>query len=231
VSHDLTANELRVLGSLLEKQRTTPDTYPLSLNALRAACNQATNRDPVMQLDEAEIREALDRLYRRRWTRLTSMGRTPKYRHLLDDALGLRPPEQAVLAVLLLRGPQTPGELRQRTDRLHHYEDAAALEAAIEELTRRDLVVRLERRPGQKEARHAHLLGGDVAEAAAVVVAAPERPRAEPAPEPWEADPEPPPAAPDALRDGGRDERLARLEAEVADLRAEVQALRDELGA
>jgi uncharacterized protein YceH (UPF0502 family) len=225
VSHDLTDAELRVLGCLLEKQRMTPDAYPLTLNALRAACNQSTNRDPVVRYDEGVIRDALARLGHRRWTRLTSYhgSRASKYRHLLDEALGIRPDEQAVLAVLLLRGPQTPGELRQRTDRLHRFDSAEDLDAAIEGLADRDLVVRLERRPGQKESRYAHLLGGEVAEPAAAVVA--------PGPVPEDGGPrlEDVPLAPPP--DSGRDERLARLEAEVAELRAQVQALREELGA
>jgi uncharacterized protein len=228
VSHDLSDPEVRVLGCLLEKQRMTPDAYPLTLNALRAACNQSTNRDPVVQYDESVIRDALARLGHRRYTRLASYhgSRASKYRHLLDEALGIRPDEQAVLAVLMLRGPQTPGELRQRTDRMHHFDTQEALDKAIEGLADRDLVVRLERRPGQKEARFAHLLGGEVAEAAAVVVA--------PGP-PVEAQPpavSPAPASPPAPGpdDGERDERLARLEREVAELRRTVEAMRTELG-
>jgi uncharacterized protein YceH (UPF0502 family) len=218
--------EIRVLGSLIEKQRTTPDQYPLSLNGLRLACNQATNRNPVVDYDESAIRDALDRLGKRGWTRLASWSnrRSMKYRHLLDEALGIRPDEQAVLAVLLLRGPQTPGELRQRTDRLHHFGSAEELDAAIEGLADRDLVVRLERRPGQKESRYAHLLGGEVADTAAVVVAPGPvvQEREAPAPVPGPA-PAPPP-------DPARDERLSRLEAEVAELRAQVEAMRAELG-
>ena len=126
---DLLASEQRVLGALLEKQRTTPDQYPLTLNALRLACNQATNRDPVVDYDEATLRDALERLGRRRWTRYASASgsRAPKYRHLMDEALGLTPDEQAVIAVLLLRGPQTPGELRARTERLHRFPDTGEL--------------------------------------------------------------------------------------------------------
>jgi uncharacterized protein len=223
---DLSATEIRVLGCLLEKQRTTPETYPLTLNALRAACNQSTNRDPVVQYDEGVLRDALARLGHRRWTRLASYhgSRASKYRHLLDEALGIRPDEQAVLAVLLLRGPQTPGELRQRTDRLHHFESAEELDAAIEALADRDLVVRLERRPGQKESRYAHLLGGEVADTAAAVVAPGPVVEDRAAPEPMER--QAPPAPPDPARD----ERLSRLEAEVADLRAQVDAMRAELG-
>ena len=223
MSHDLTDPEVRVLGCLLEKQRMTPDAYPLTLNALRAACNQSTNRDPVVQYDEGVLRDALARLGHRRWTRLASYhgSRASKYRHLLDEALGIRPDEQAVLAVLMLRGPQTPGELRQRTERLHTFASAEELDTAIEGLADRDLVVRLERRPGQKESRYAHLLGGEVAETAAVVVA----------PGPVVED-RPPPAAPAQQPppdDPARDERLTRLEAEVAELRAQVEAMRAEL--
>jgi uncharacterized protein len=222
---DLTDAEIRVLGCLVEKQRLTPDAYPLSLNSLRLATNQSTSRDPVVDYDEATIRDALDRLYRRRFARLASTsGRASKYRHLLDEALGIRPDEQAVLAVLLPRGPQTPGELRQRTDRLHHFESAEELDAAIEALADRDLVVRLERRPGQKESRYAHLLGGEVADTAAAVVAPGPVVEDRAAPEPMER--QAPPAPPDPARD----ERLSRLEAEVADLRAQVDAMRAELG-
>jgi uncharacterized protein len=208
--HDLSPAELRVLGSLLEKQRTTPDVYPLTLNALRAACNQSTNRDPVVSYDEETIRDALHHLGRRRWTRLTSShgSRAAKYRHLLAEELGITPEEQAVLAVLMLRGPQTPGELLQRTERLFHFDGADALHAVLERLSERELVVRLERRPGQREERYAHLLGEEApADAAPAVSAAPA----------------PPAPAVD-------DDRLARLEQEVEELRAEVRALREELG-
>jgi uncharacterized protein len=154
--------ELRVLGSLIEKQRTTPDVYPLSLNALRLACNQSTNRDPVVDYDEPAIRAALQGLSDRRWARLASGpgSRAAKYRHLLDEALGVGPGELAVLAVLMLRGPQTPGELKQRTERLHSF-GADELEETVVALVERGLAVRLDRRPGQKEARYAHTLGGE----------------------------------------------------------------------
>ena len=120
---DADAVELRVLGCLIEKQRTTPDQYPLSLNSLRLAANQATNRDPVVDYDEPTIRSALDRLGRRNWTRLASgpSSRAAKFRHLLDDALGLTPSQLALLAVLMLRGPQTLGELRTRSERLYSF--------------------------------------------------------------------------------------------------------------
>jgi len=213
--HDLTPPELRVLGSLLEKQRTTPDVYPLTLNALRAACNQSTNRDPVVSYDEETIRDALHHLGRRRWTRLTSGhgSRAAKYRHLLAEELDISPEEQAVLAVLMLRGPQTPGELLQRTERMFHFDGADALHAVLERLSERELAVRLERRPGQREERYAHLLGDEApVDAAPVAYAAPAAPAA--------------PTAPAV-----DDDRLARLEQEVAELREEIRSLREALGA
>ena len=164
LSHvDLTAPEQRVLGALLEKQRTTPDQYPLTLNALRLACNQATNRDPVVDYDEAVLRDALERLGRRRWTRYASSAgsRAPKYRHLLDETLSVTPDEQAVLAVLLLRGPQTVAELRTRSERLHAFPGADEVVASLERLAARSLVREIGRRPGQKEERWQHMLGDD----------------------------------------------------------------------
>ncbi|HEV2975576.1 MAG TPA: YceH family protein [Solirubrobacteraceae bacterium] len=158
---DLSDPELRVLGCLLEKQRTTPDQYPLSLNALRLACNQSTNRDPVVDYDESTIREALHRLERRRMVRFASGNRTAKYRHLLAEALPLDDGEQALMTVLMLRGAQTPGELKQRVERMHSFADLAAVHEALTSLIRRELVVRLERRPGQKEERYEQLLGED----------------------------------------------------------------------
>jgi uncharacterized protein YceH (UPF0502 family) len=210
--HDLSPEEVRVLGSLMEKQRTTPDTYPLTLNSLRAACNQSTNRDPVVAYDDETIRDALDRLGRRRFTRLTSYhgSRAAKFRHLLDEALQIGPEEQAVLAVMMLRGPQTPGELLQRTERLHRFPDAEVLNAVVERLMERELVARYDRRPGQREDRYGHLLGAEAEEPAATQA------------------PPPPPPRPAAPPD---DDRLDRLEREVAELRAEVAALREELGA
>ena len=152
-----------MLGCLLEKQQTTPDAYPLTLNSLRLACNQSTNRDPVVDYDEATVREAAQRLGKRGWSRLASYhgSRSAKYRHLLDDALGLAPDERALLCVLMLRGPQTLGELKQRTERLHAFPDLASVEDALERLTARELGRWLERRPGQKEARYGHLLEDD----------------------------------------------------------------------
>jgi uncharacterized protein len=214
---DLDPVEVRILGCLIEKQRTTPDTYPLSLNSLRLACNQTTNRDPVMQLDETTIREALHRLSQRRFSRLASghTSRAYKFRHLLDEALALGEDELAVLAVLLLRGAQTPGELKQRTERMHGFADLETVQQVLDRLVERELVLRLVRRPGQKEERYLHRLSEDAEDAPAI----------EQAPEPLVAAPPRPAAAPD--RD---DARLDRLEAELAELRGQVAELRSELG-
>jgi uncharacterized protein len=159
---DADAVEIRVLGCLIEKQRTTPDVYPLSLNALRLACNQSTNRDPVVEYDEPTIRQGLERLDRKRWARLASGAgsRAIKFRHLLDDALGVDGAGISLLAVLMLRGPQTPGELKQRTERLHPFASIAEVEDSLDRLASRELVLRLDRRPGQKEERWEQLLGG-----------------------------------------------------------------------
>ena len=155
--------EIRLLGCLIEKQRTTPDAYPLSLNSLRLAANQSTNRDPVMDLDETTVRDAVRRLGDRGWTRLASGAgsRAIKYRHLLDDALSLTPSQLAVLAVLMLRGPQTPGELKSRTERLYPFPSLEDVQRTLQDLADRELVERLPRRPGQKEERYRQLLGGD----------------------------------------------------------------------
>ena len=160
------AVELRVLGCLIEKQRTTPDVYPLSLNSLRLACNQATNRDPIVDYDESAIREALQRLSRRGWVRLASGpgSRAVKYRHLFDEALRLSDAEISLLAVLMLRGPQTPGELKGRTERLHRFGSLGELHETLEGLIERELAERLPRRPGQKEERYGQLLGGEAPE-------------------------------------------------------------------
>jgi uncharacterized protein YceH (UPF0502 family) len=215
---DLDPVELRVLGCLVEKQRTTPDSYPLSLNALRLACNQTTNRDPVVQYEETTIREALHRLSQRRYTRLASghTSRAYKFRHLLDEALSLDPGQLAVLAVLMLRGAQTPGELKQRTDRMHGFPDLAAVQEVLEQLIEREYVHRLERRPGQKEERYRHRLSDERADAPAPEAAAARAPAFSP----------PPPPAPVAADE----ERLERIEAELAELRAEVARLREALG-
>ena len=192
--------ELRVLGCLLEKQRTTPDQYPLTLNALRLACNQTTNRDPIVDYDEREIHEALQRLARRGWTRVASGpgSRAAKYRHLFDEALGLGGDETALLCVLMLRGPQTPGELKQRTERLHRFGGLAEVLDTLDRLGERDLVERLDRRPGQKEERYRQLLGVDDGQT---------------------------PPAPAEDRPTGLEQRVAALEAEVERLRAAIDAL------
>jgi len=214
---DLDAVEVRILGSLVEKQRTTPDTYPLSLNSLRLACNQTTNRDPVVQLDETTIREALHRLSKRRFSRLASghTSRAYKFRHLLDEALGLADEDLAVLGVLLLRGAQTPGELKQRTERMQGFTSLEAVQEVLDRLVERELVLRLARRPGQKEERYVHQLSAEAEGAPAVELA----------PEPLVAAPPRPATLP--VRDDGR---MDRLEAELAELRGQVAELRAELG-
>ena len=217
---DLTASEIRVLGCLIEKQRTTPDTYPLTLNALRMACNQSTARDPVVRYDDATVREAMTRLSRRRFARLAGGGRAPKYRHLLDEALTRAPDELAVLCVLMLRGPQTPGELKQRADRLHPFADLPAVHATLQRLIDRELVLQLERRPGQKEERYAQRLGEDdeTPAAAPAYVAAP--PPATPV-----TRPAPRPASPFAPEERTLEQRVATLETEMAQLRAALRRL------
>jgi uncharacterized protein len=213
---DLDPVEVRILGCLIEKQRTTPDAYPLSLNSLRLACNQTTNRDPVVQYDETTIREALHKLSKRRYSRLASghSSRAYKFRHLLDEALGLDDAELAVLAVLLLRGPQTPGELKQRTERMQAFGSLEAVGDVLDGLVERELVVQLARRPGQKEERFMHRLSAEAEDAPAV----------EPAPEPLVA------APPRSGRIEQVESELAELRAEVGRLSAQVSELRAELG-
>jgi uncharacterized protein YceH (UPF0502 family) len=176
---DADAVEIRVLGCLIEKQRTTPDAYPLSLNSLRLACNQATNRDPVVAYEEREIKAALDRMSNRGWTRFASgaSSRALKYRHLLDEALQLSGPELSLLGVLMLRGAQTVGELKQRSERLHRFESIAEVAETLDVLAQRELVERLERRPGQKEERWVQLLGGVAEETAEQPESAEPQPR------------------------------------------------------
>jgi uncharacterized protein len=200
------AVEIRVLGCLIEKQRTTPDVYPLTLNALRLACNQSTNREPVVDYDENTIRSAIERLVQRKWATLASWSnrRSMKYRHTLDGALGLDDPEISVLTVLMLRGPQTPGELKTRIERLHSFRGTEELSGTLERLIERSLVVRLERRPGQREERYRHLLGEEAEEAEEAEIEQQSAPREE--------------------------SRMESIERQLDELRAEVQALRDELG-
>lgn len=207
----LDAIEARVLGTLMEKARTVPDSYPLTLNALLLGCNQKTSREPLMELDETQVATALDRLRPLGLVREVSGGRTARYEHNLQRALGV--PEQAavLLGLLLLRGAQTAGELRLNAERWYRFADISSVEAFLDELQSRapekggPLVVKLPRAPGAREQRWAQRLGG-----------LPEE-RATPAPGPTE------PA-------GSTQERLASLEAEVAQLRATVQRLCAELG-
>lgn len=212
---ELSAAEIRVLGCLLEKQRTTPDAYPLSLNALRLACNQSTNREPVVDYDDAVIRDALHRLERRGFTRLASGAgsRAAKYRHLLAEALPMDPGEQAIVCVLMLRGPQTPGELKQRTERMHAFADLADVHDTLARLIERELATCLGRRPGQKEDRYTQLLQEqpDAGEQELAYESAAHEPPL--AGEPLTTRPEP----------ENLEERVARLEMQVAELRAELE--------
>jgi hypothetical protein len=202
--------EVRVLGSLLEKENTTPDYYPLSLHALLNACNQRSNRDPVMALDESVLTQALDSLNEKHLAgQVTSAdSRVPKYAHRLQEVFNFDRREMAVLCVLLLRGPQTPGELRGRAERMYQFDDLAGVESALRHLMEREppLVKKLARQPGTKESRYAHLLAGDV--------------------EGWSELGETQPMAATA---GQEEQRLTRLEAEVQSLRQEIAALRQQL--
>jgi uncharacterized protein YceH (UPF0502 family) len=210
------AVEIRVVACLVEKQRTTPDAYPLSLNALRLACNQSTNRDPVVSYGEAEVSEALRRLALRGWARLASGAgsRARKYRHLLPEALAVDEEELALLAVMMLRGPQTPGELKQRSERLHSFADLGAIQQTLERLLERELVVRQPRRPGQKEERYEQVLGESGEDAASRE----------------ETEPSFAPAAPTSPSVAPEEDRLERLERELAELRTQVASLREALG-
>jgi uncharacterized protein len=199
---------VRILGSLIEKQRTTPDNYPLTLNALTAACNQTTNRDPVMELDEATVVAGLEDLARRSLARgaRRSDSRVTRYRHLLAETLNLHDAEIAAMGVLLLRGPQTAGEIRTRAARMFEFPDLARVEITLQALMTLStpLVAELPRRAGQKETRYAHLLSGE---------------------------PATPPAEPPGERERSAPGRLAALEEEVASLRAEMAGLRAQLEA
>jgi uncharacterized protein YceH (UPF0502 family) len=213
----LTAPEQRVLGCLIEKRWTTPDAYPLSLNALRLACNQSTNRDPVTAYGESTVRDAAQRLSKYGLARLASGhgSRATKYRHLAEEALGLDRPELAVLSVLLVRGSQTPGELKGRTERMAQIASLAEVEQILDRLAERGYARRLERRPGQKEDRFAHSLGEEDAAGAPAV-----------RPEPFAAVGSRVESPPTGADGEALAERVAALEAELAALRAEVAALR-----
>jgi len=208
---DVVLNEVetRVLGCLIEKEMTTPEYYPLSLNALTNACNQKSNRDPVMALAEEDVVRALNRM---RFNQLTVVSgessRVAKYRHLLAENMGLVPAELAVICELLVRGPQTVAELRSRCERMYPFPDLTAVEDVLGELMEREnpLVVRLPRQPGRKEARNAHLFSGLPDMTAAEHEATPERAR---------------------VRVMAESERVTKLEEEVALLRSEVAELRE----
>ncbi|BBA68781.1 YceH family protein [Geobacter sulfurreducens] len=200
--------EVRVIGCLIEKELATPEYYPLTLNSLTTACNQKSNRDPVMALEESDVVRALDGLKMKHVAiQAADSGRVPRYRHILSERLRFSPAELAVLAELLLRGPQTLGELRTRAERMHPFADLAAVEQVLGELAERTppLVMRLPRQPGRKESRFAHLLAGEPD------LSAEERPA-------------PPEGA--RLQVMAENERIAALESEVAALRAEVAELR-----
>jgi uncharacterized protein len=214
VSFQLSPTEVRVLGSLLEKEITTPEYYPLSLNALVNACNQKSNREPVMNLDEAAVRQALHTLNEQGLARSAATdSRVTKFEHRLQEVFNFHRNEAAVLCVLLLRGPQTPGELRTRAERLYQFEDLEAVHSALNLLMKREppLVKVLPRQPGTKESRFVQLLSGNTQESIS-----------EPASHDLSAGHEAPAASVDL-------ERLARLEDEVSALRAELADLRSQL--
>ncbi|MEJ7622409.1 MAG: YceH family protein [Pyrinomonadaceae bacterium] len=200
--------EARIVGALVEKQLTTPEYYPLTLNALVNACNQKTNRDPVTSLDEQAVTDALEILRDRNlvYVFYGSTSRVPKYKHMLPSVYELDPAATAVICVLLLRGPQTLGELRGRTDRLYDFSGLGEVQETLDGLARRDepLIVKLDRQAGQKEARFAHLLSGDIdMEALAVSASNHRRPNTD-----------------------SSDDRVAKLEQEIAGLRDEMEGLR-----
>ena len=207
MKYELNAKEARVIGCMMEKQVTTPDQYPLSLNAITLACNQKTNREPVMDLSESEVQQQLDLLLRRHFLRtLSGFGnRVVKYEQRFCNSefgqLKLSPAEVAVIATLLLRGAQTPGELRTRTNRMHEFNDVSEVEEVLQQLTTREdgpFVVRLPREPGKRESRFMHLFSGQIDAA---------------------------PAEAEEANAGELTERVVRLEAEVAELKQQVQEL------
>jgi len=204
----LNSAEARVLGALVEKDITTPDYYPLSLNALINACNQKNNREPVTNFDEETVRLALRNLSDKQLAGMArgADGRVAKYEHRLQEVFNFTRPETAILCVLLLRGPQTPGELRGRGERMHRFEDLDEVLSGLQQLMRRDppLAKALGRRPGTKEIRYAHLLSGDV--------------------EAWE-----PPSETASSGVTDENERVAHLEAQVATLQSEVAELKQQM--
>jgi len=211
---ELTDNEARVMGCLMEKSVLTPDVYPMTLNALTNACNQKTNRNPVVEFDDKMVARALESMRDKGLVRVVSGAdqRVPKHRHVFDEAMALSAAQTAVLSELMIRGPQTVGELRGRASRMHPFDELSQVEAVLQELTAREpaAVVQLPRQPGRKEPRYAHLLAGQPTGAS-------------------EQDTHelPPEAATLAIR--AENERLAALETTVEELRAEITSLRDEL--
>jgi len=203
----LDATEARILGALVEKQLTTPEYYPLTLNSLVTACNQKNNRDPVMTLDERSATDAIERLRDRNlvYVFYGSTSRVPKYKHMLPSVYELDPAETAIMAVLILRGPQTLGELRERTGRMYEFTGLGQVQETLDNLMRREepLVVKLERLPGQKEQRFAHLLSGDI-DVEALASAATQQ----------------------SARSVGDPSRMEKLEQEVSALRSEVEELK-----
>ena len=212
----LTAAEARVLGALVEKEVTTPEYYPLSMNALINACNQRSNREPVTDLDEEAVRQALHGLEDLHLAGRArgADGRVTKYEHWLGEAFNFSRAETALICVLLLRGPQTPGELRGRTERLHRFEEIGDVLAGLQKLMERQppLAAVLPRQPGTKESRYAHLLSGNVESAVAAENAFGRRDGTH-----------------DAVADPGQEARIAQLEATVAELRQEVIRLRKKI--
>jgi uncharacterized protein len=219
----LSHHQLRVLGSLIEKEITTPENYPLSLNALLNACNQRSSRDPVLDLTEEEVRQALHSLEDLALVTPVRDARVPKYEHRIRTVLNLRRDETAVLCLLMLRGPQTPGELRSRADRLYTFDDLTAVQSTLERLATRPaanaasnetgpLTTILPRQPGSREARYAHLLGDQSNQTPM------HHPAATAEAKPAESYP--------STSDPSTTERLARMEAEIASLSAALQELR-----
>jgi hypothetical protein len=211
--------ETRVLGVLVEKEKTVPDTYPLSINALTAGCNQKNNRSPILDASDAEVQAAIDTLKSRLWVIETTGARVTRYAHNIGRVLRVPDQSVALLAVLMLRGPQTAAELRMGTERMHRFADISSVEAFLEELAARApqdggaLVIKLARAPGEREARWAHLLSGPVAQRAAPVEA---------------------PAAPvieiSVSEIAALKAHQAQLSAELAELRARFDRLAQELG-
>ena len=211
----LTFAQARVLGALIEKEVTTPDYYPLSLNALINACNQRSNREPVTDLDEEAVRQALHGLADLHLAGRArgADGRVTKYEHWLGEVFNFSRAETALVCVLLLRGPQTPGELRGRTERMHRFDELTDVAAGLQKLMEREppLAAILPRQPGTKESRYAHLLSGQVESLPVEAATEPAYVRREPG------------------EDAGHEERIAQLEAAVAELRQEIVALRQKI--